>query len=101
MSGARDAREIAERDEMADIIGDLINVGAKRAQEIVPSQPWGRNGNAPIPLEIYFDARDPAGSGQRWSIKYVSAVQGSRRVYSWAHGRTILDALGQINREQP
>jgi hypothetical protein len=72
---------------------------ARMVQNHVPEQPWGHRGNAPVPIEIYFDAAgaDPA---QPWSVKFVTGLKGENRRWAWASGGTLTEALRGARHKQ-
>jgi hypothetical protein len=76
----------AVRDEAAS----LLDVLAYDVQHIVRKQPWGRNGDEPVPVEIFFDwDRKP----EPWAVKFVVGLRNSQRKWSWARGATLREAL--------
>lgn len=64
---------------------------ARQVQNIVPEQPWSRNGHAPVAVEIFYD--EHASGSEPWRVRYVAAVKGSKRVWRLAHGLTLPAAL--------
>jgi hypothetical protein len=70
---------------------------AREIQAHVPHQPWGRNGNDPVDVELWYDA----GKGDRaWRVRFVVALKGGRRVYETAGGRTVEAALEAARKAQ-
>lgn len=82
--------------DAADVELDAL---ARMVQNHVPDQPWGRWGNAPVPIEIYFNAAgaDPA---QPWSVKFVTGLKGGNRQWAWASGGTLTEALRGARHKQ-
>jgi hypothetical protein len=75
-----------------------INSAAADVQNLIPKQPWGRHGNEPVPIDLTFNERAPADS--RWTVRYVQRVTSTKRVYAFASGATVADALNNALRAQ-
>ncbi len=67
---------------------DDLSAKARRVWRFVPDQPWSRAGNAPVPVEIAY-------SEHGWSVRFVKAVRGGKRVWAVAAGETLEAALDQ------
>jgi hypothetical protein len=69
-------------------------------QNHVPDQPWGRWGNAPVPVEISYNDEVP----EPWRVKFVAGLRGraERRTRAWGYaaGTTLTAALTEARRVQ-
>lgn len=65
---------------------------ARRVQQHVPEQPWSRHGNRAVPLEITFNG-NPDDGGPQWTIRFVVAVRGERRMWKTTHAPDLAQAL--------
>jgi hypothetical protein len=66
----------------------------------VEHQPWGRCGNDPVPVEIWYHTRANAGHPAFWVVRFVVAVKGSTRKFGRATGPTLREALTAARAQQ-
>lgn len=66
-------------------------------QTHVPVQPHGYHGTQPEPVQLVFNCNEGA---VRWTVKFVVRLQGTRRKWGWADGRTLAAALERARRMQ-
>lgn len=72
---------------------------AKEVQYHVPEQPWGYHGNAPEPLQIWFNAKN---GGEPWNVRFVLKLNspGTKRIWGNTRGATIAMALENARKMQ-
>jgi hypothetical protein len=93
--GGRASSSVASRmapcgGTMADLHEEDLNKLAALVQTHVTGQPWGRHGNNPVPIELFYNHRDHATA---WTVRHVLRVKGTHRHWGYASGPTILAAL--------
>ena len=71
---------------------DVVNELACRVQYHVPQQPWGRWGDAPVPVELWFDAGSD-GRSPHWRLRFVTGLKNGKRTWGHAEGKTVEAAL--------
>jgi hypothetical protein len=66
----------------------------------VEQQPWGRDGNSPVPVEIWYHTRSGSGQQSYWAVRFVVAVKGATRKYGRTTGATLREALTAARAQQ-
>lgn len=66
----------------------------------VEHQPWGRDGNQPVPVEIWYHTRTHTEHASYWVVRFVVAAKGSRRKYGRTTGATLREALTAAREQQ-
>jgi hypothetical protein len=76
-------------DEYTNLSDDAL---AELVCRHVEPQPWGRDGNQPVPVEIWYHC----GGVERlpwWAVRFVVSVKGATRKYGRQTGGTLREAL--------